>query len=78
MTTKFVTVGIFVTALAITLVSGCMDLAGGCDTEISQRVFSPDSTLQAVSLTTDCGATTATSYGVRIIEGTDLTEEGKP
>jgi hypothetical protein len=66
----------FLSLFALVSISGCLDLAEGCETEISQRIFNPGNTLQAVSLATDCGATTSTSYGIRIIENTDTTDTG--
>lgn len=55
---------------------GCLDLASGCETEVSRRIPSPDNSLQAISMVTDCGATTSTSYGVRIVESLDTTDKG--
>jgi len=65
-----------VSLLALAFLSSCLNIAGECETEISHRTFNPGNTLQAVSLVTDCGATTSTSYGVRIIESTDTTDPG--
>jgi len=55
---------------------GCLNIAGDCETEVSLRIFNPDKNLQAISMVTDCGATTSPSYGVRLVEGSDTTDEG--
>lgn len=55
---------------------GCLDLASGCETEVSRRIPNLDNSLQAISMVTDCGATTSPSYGVRIVESSDTTDEG--
>ena len=66
----------FLLLISFVSTSGCINFAGECETKVGRRVFSPDRTLQAFSFTTDCGATTTPSYGVRIIEGDDSTEVG--
>lgn len=53
-------------------------MAGDCETEISRRIFNPDKSLQAISMVTGCGATTSPSYGVRIVESSDIIDEGVP
>lgn len=60
----------------ITSITGCLDLAGTCETEVSRRIFNPDKSLQVITTVTDCGATTSPSYGVRIVESSDTTDEG--
>ena len=59
-----------------TFFTGCFDLADTCETEVASRMFSPDKTIQAITEITDCGATTSPSYGVRIVESTDTTDDG--
>ena len=59
-----------------TYVTGCLDLASSCETEVSRRFLNPNKSLQAITMTTDCGATTSPSYGVRIVESSDTTDEG--
>ena len=56
--------------------AGCLDMAGDCETEVSRRIFNPDKSVQAISIVTDCGATTSPSYGVRLVEGADTTDNG--
>jgi type 1 fimbria pilin len=53
-------------------------MAGSCETEVSRRVFNPAKSLQAITMVTDCGATTSPSYGVRLVESSDTTDEGIP
>lgn len=55
---------------------GCLDLAGSCETEVWRRIINPGYNVQAITTITDCGATTSTSYGVRIIESSDTTAKG--
>jgi hypothetical protein len=55
---------------------GCLDMAGDCETEVSRRIFNPGKSLQAISIITDCGATTSPSYGIRIVESSDTTDDG--
>jgi hypothetical protein len=57
-------------------IMGCLNIAGDCETEVSRRIFNPDKNLQAISMVTDCGATTSPSYGVRLVEGSDTTDDG--
>ena len=57
---------------------GCLDMAGDCETEVSKRIFNPGKGVQAISIVTDCGATTSPSYGVRLVEGVDTTDDGIP
>ena len=57
---------------------GCLDMAGDCETEVSKRIFNPGKGVQAISIVTDCGATTSPSYGVRLVEGADTTDDGIP
>ena len=53
-------------------------MAGDCETEVSKRIFNPGKGVQAISIVTDCGATTSPSYGVRLVEGVDTTDDGIP
>ena len=62
----------------ITSITGCLDLAGTCDSTPMERAVSPNGKLQAVRVITDCGATTSTSSGIRIVEGSDTTKKGEP
>ncbi|MBO9728242.1 MAG: hypothetical protein J7623_06345 [Chitinophaga sp.] len=56
--------------------TGCFDGVSLCSTEIPLRLVNPDKTIQALKMMTDCGATTTPSYGVRLVVGTDTTDEG--
>ena len=54
--------------------AGC--LSNMCEKEVSRRILNSDKTLQAIIMVTDCGATTSPSYGVRIVESADTTNDG--
>src|ERR1700754_4196971 len=56
--------------------TGCFDLADSCETKVSRRIFNPGKSLQVITIVTDCGATTSPSYGARIVEGSDTTDDG--
>ena len=69
----------YITLLSMSLVSclsGCLNIAGDCETSVSKRLLNPSKTLQAVSDRTDCGATTTPSDGLRIIESNDTNDIG--
>ena len=58
------------------LVPACINIAGECKTTVSKRAANKAGTLQAVSETTDCGATTTPSSGLKIIEGDKYDDVG--
>ena len=64
--------------LICVLSQACINFAGECNTEISERKCNPEGSLQAISLMTDCGATTTPSYGIRIVLNCDNQTVGKP
>lgn len=70
----------FSLALLIILAAfaSCLDLAGDCETTFIKRVHAPNGKWQAIEVSIDCGATTGTSYLIRIAENSDTTEIGKP
>jgi hypothetical protein len=63
---------------AVCFFAGCLNMAGDCETEVKDHYFNPDKSLQAVTVVTDCGATTTPSTGVRIVEGSDTTDVSEP
>ncbi|MBV8252447.1 MAG: hypothetical protein JO154_07550 [Chitinophaga sp.] len=63
---------------SIFCLTSCINIAGDCDTDILKRIPNPNNTIQAIATVTDCGATTATSYGVRLVEGNNPTDKGTP
>jgi hypothetical protein len=69
---------LLITILVLTGISGCLDLASGCETEPIQRAVSPNGKLQAVRVIIDCGATTSSSSSIRIVESSDTTAKGYP
>ncbi|RAJ88229.1 hypothetical protein CLV59_101997 [Chitinophaga dinghuensis] len=59
------------------LVTSC-NIAGECNSEITARISNPNKTIQAILEETDCGATTSTSYGICLVEGSLPTVGYKP
>lgn len=67
-----------ISCCAVFFCAGCLNIAGECETEVKDHFLNPDKSLQAVTVVTDCGATTTPSSGVRIVEGSDTTDVGVP
>ena len=47
---------------------GCLNIVGDCEVELINKFHNPTNTIQALYVTVDCGATTSTSYSVRLDE----------
>jgi hypothetical protein len=63
--------------LILATFASCFDLAD-CDKTAIKREPAPNGKWQAIAVRIDCGATTETSYGIRIAEDNAATEIGKP